>query len=94
MAIEFGRRVDGADRFVSVDRTGWRDLLLHLLVRPRSTASITSIFLSVIFLSMFGLLVVSPNLLAPWNRFVLDYFRRRFDSLQAGLVPFAVGTKR
>ena len=30
---------------MSVDGTGWRDLRLHLLIQPRTIASIMSIFL-------------------------------------------------
>ena len=43
------RRVEGADRFGSINRTGWRDLWLCLLVLPRSMASISTSVLPVSF---------------------------------------------
>jgi len=54
----------------------------------------TTIFLPIIFLPIFGPLVASRKLLALSDRFVLNCRSVRFVSPQTLFVPFAVGTKR
>jgi len=60
LAQLLSKHVDGADRFDSIGRTGWRDLRLRMPFQPPTISSIALILLPTIFLPLDRMIVASP----------------------------------